>query len=65
MKDENLKGIYVRRCKCGERPYLDRIYGYSSNYWIACNCGYRGEVGTKEEAIDNWNKGKIEKWYIK
>ena len=24
-KDEQLTGIYVKRCKCGARPYMDRV----------------------------------------
>lgn len=62
FKDPVLKGIYVRRCKCGNRPYYDRIQEEIPEYgcWIACNCKMQGEVGvSKEEAIKNWNDGKI------
>ena len=60
-KDPNLEGIYVKRCKCGARPYLDRVASAGGGQWIACNCGAIGESGiTKEEAIDNWNNGNIE-----
>lgn len=59
-KDPELTGIYVKRCKCGARPYHDRIYAHPS-VWIACNCGRMGISGSdKEEAVRNWNEGKME-----
>jgi hypothetical protein len=59
-KDKELEGIYVKRCKCGARPYYDRVCSGSGGEWIACNCGRSGEVGlTKQEAIDNWNSDKL------
>ena len=61
-KDKELKGIYVKRCKCGARPYLDRIVIYPTPFWIACNCGRIGESDTdKQEAINNWNNDKLNK----
>jgi hypothetical protein len=59
-KDPELEGIYVKRCKCGARPYFDRIAIYPTSYWIACNCGRIGTSAfTKEECIDNWNHDKL------
>lgn len=61
-KDPALANIYVRRCKCGERPYYDRILEEIPSYgcWVQCTCGLVGESGSsKKEAIDNWNAGKI------
>ncbi len=59
-KDPELKGVYVKRCKCGARPYYDRISIYGGGRWLACNCGRVGESGeTKQDAINNWNKDKI------
>ena len=59
-KDEELKCIYVKRCKCGARPYFDRISIPNGGQWIACNCGRITDSGhTKQEAIDNWNNDKI------
>lgn len=58
QKDPELRGIYVKRCKCGARPYFDRIDPWllSRGCWIQCPCGRTGESGsTKQEAIDNWN----------
>jgi hypothetical protein len=63
-KDPELKGIYVKRCKCGARPHHDRIAVYPTPQWIACNCGKVGKSGlTKEEAVENWNKGEYEYSY--
>lgn len=60
-KDPALKGIYVRRCKCGGRPYLDRIAIVPTPWWLKCNCGAWGKSGmSKEEAIQNWNENKLE-----
>ena len=62
-KDPQLSGIYIRRCKCGLRPYYDRINPYipTDGCWIACNCGKIGVSGiSKEEAIENWNNNKFE-----
>ena len=57
MKDERLKGIYVRRCKCGERPQSDREISVWS-WWINCECGCQARSGDSlQEAVDNWNKG--------
>lgn len=62
FKDPELKGIYVKRCKCGNRPYFDRIPIGKPLFWIACNCGRIGESGyNKQIAIDNWNKNLITK----
>jgi len=58
-RDPLLRGVYVRRCKCGCRPYLDRVIG--RNWWIACNCGRFGIVGCDIlQAIKNWNNGLID-----
>lgn len=58
-KDPDLKGIYVRRCKCGGRPYLDRIAIVPTPWWLKCNCGYSGESGdSPEEAAKFWNEKK-------
>ena len=55
-KDPDLTGIYVKRCKCGARPYLDRIMISPIQWWIACNCGRTGNSDSnKQTAIDNWN----------
>ena len=63
-KDPELKGIYVKRCKCGARPYHDRIAVYPTPQWIACNCGKVGKSAlTKQEAVENWNKNKMEYEY--
>ena len=61
-KDPDLKGVYVKRCKCGARPYLDRIpLGTFTVWWIACNCGSTGKGDkSKQTAIDNWNNDKLE-----
>ena len=60
-KDPELKGIYVKRCKCGARPYYDRIAIYPTPQWIACNCGRIGMSNTnKDVAIENWNNDKLE-----
>lgn len=59
-KDPELKGIYVKRCKCGARPYYDRIAIYPPPQWIRCNCGRTGESDlNKKIAIDNWNNDKL------
>lgn len=59
-KDPELKGIYVKRCKCGARPYYDRVMTYPISHWIACNCGRTGISDIdKDVAIDNWNKNKL------
>jgi hypothetical protein len=59
-KDPELKGIYVKRCKCGARPYYDRISIYPTPHWIKCNCGRSGESASdKQKAIDNWNNDKL------
>ena len=63
QKDPELKGIFVRRCKCGDRPYYDRTYpGPPTRIcWIACNCGQIGEGAfSKEECIENWNNNKMD-----
>lgn len=62
-KDPELEGIYVKRCKCGARPYYDRIDPYASwmGCWIECRCGKVGESGSsKQEAVDNWNNDKMD-----
>lgn len=60
-KDPELKGIYVKRCKCGARPYYDRIAVFPKPQWIKCNyCKRTGESDfTKQGAIDNWNNDKL------
>jgi hypothetical protein len=60
-KDIALEGIYVMRCKCGARPYHDRIATYPTPQWIKCNsCGRTGESDCdKQTAIDNWNNNII------
>lgn len=63
FKDPELKGIYVRRCKCGSRPEYDRIDPCIPTYgcWIECRCGLVGKSGnSKQEAIDLWNSGEFE-----
>ena len=60
-KDLDLEGIYVKRCKCGARPYLDRIAIYPTPYWIKCNCDRTGKSDLdKQKAIDNWNNDVLE-----
>lgn len=55
-KDPRLAGKYVMRCKCGRRPYSDRLYARASN-WIACNCGrITSSFTTLAEAIQAWNQ---------
>ena len=61
FKDPNLKGLYVKRCKCGARPYFDRISAPPFPKWIACNCGKTGRSDVdKQKAIDNWNNNILE-----
>ena len=40
-KDEKLTGIYVKRCKCGARPYSDEVAIGSRPTWIACKAFIR------------------------
>jgi len=55
-KDPVLKGIYVKRCKCGARPNHDRVASAQPSHWIACSCGRTGKSSLNfQEAIDNWN----------
>jgi len=64
-KDPELKGMYVKRCKCGARPYHDRIAIYPPPQWIGCNCGRTAEASLdKQEAIDNWNNDILSHFYI-
>jgi hypothetical protein len=65
-KDEQLKGIYVKRCKCGARPYMDRIMVGSIPKWLKCDsCGRTTDSDCdKQVAIDNWNKDKINYNYL-
>jgi len=59
-KDPDLKGIYVKRCKCGARPYYDRIAIVPMPQWIQCNCGRIGKSDfDKQVAINNWNSDKL------
>lgn len=59
-KDPELKGIYVKRCKCGTRPYIDRIAIVPTPWWIKCECGRTGKSDIdKQKAIDNWNNNKL------
>lgn len=60
VKDPELKGIYVKRCKCGARPCHDRCPAAPTTHWIACQCGRTGESDvSKQVAIDNWNNDKL------
>ena len=60
IKDPDLKGIYVKRCKCGNRPHLDRDVSPPTTWWIKCNCGRWGEIDVdKQVAIANWNNNKL------
>ena len=62
-KDPDLAGIYVKRCKCGARPSIDRIPLGQDIWWIGCNCGRIGESSIdKQEAIDNWNNNKLSQY---
>lgn len=59
-KDPNLKGIYVKRCKCGARPFYDRIMIGMIPKWIKCNCGRTGKSDIDfDTAVDNWNKDNL------
>lgn len=61
-RDPELRGVYVKRCKCGKRPQYDRVDPCMPSYgcWITCICGKEGLSGSsKTEAIDNWNDGKL------
>ena len=59
-KDPKFEGIYVKRCKCGARPYHDRIYGFSCSQWVSCGyCGRTGKSGTFKEAVENWNTDNV------
>ena len=59
-KDPDLKGIYVKRCKCGARPHLDRTPIHVNIWWIGCNCGRKGKSDIiKQKAIDNWNNDEL------
>ena len=59
-KDPEIRGIYVKRCKCGARPYFDRIAATPFPKWIACNCGRKSESDlNKQAAINNWNNDKL------
>jgi len=58
-KDPVFSGIYVKRCKCGARPYYDRIYPNFS-HWVACRCGVKGKSDKNLlKAIENWNNGSL------
>jgi hypothetical protein len=60
FKDPDLKGIYVKRCKCGARPSLDRDVSPPTTWWIGCNCGRNSEPDvSKQKTIDNWNDNKL------
>ena len=61
-KDKQLEGIYVKRCKCGARPYMDRIMAGGIPKWLKCDSCGRTSVSDcdKQVAIDNWNNDKIE-----
>lgn len=55
-KEPELKGISVKRCVCGERPYHDKIGKSPTPQWIQCICGRTGKSDlNKQVAIDNWN----------
>lgn len=59
-KDPELKGVYVKRCKCGARPYIDRVAIAPTPWWIQCDCGRKGESSlNKNKAIDNWNNNNL------
>lgn len=56
FKDPLLKGIYVKRCKCGKRPYTDRCPASQTTWWIVCDCGRESEPELElSKTIDNWN----------
>ena len=60
-KDEKLTGIYVKRCKCGARPYSDEVAIGSRPTWIACNCGRQTKsFPTLEKAIEAWNSDDLD-----
>lgn len=60
-KDPQLEGIYVKRCKCGARPFYDRIAIFPTPQWIKCQCGRTGKSDiSKENAINNWNNNILE-----
>lgn len=65
-KDPELEGIYVKRCKCGARPYYDRICVSPVIRWIKCNyCDRTGKSDNCfQTAIDNWNYDILAiQWY--
>jgi len=64
-KDPALTGIYVKRCKCGARPYLDRIMIGSIPKWLKCDvCSKTSKSDTdKQSAIDNWNNDVVDHIY--
>lgn len=61
-KDDQLTGIYVKRYKCGARPYMDRVMSGGIPKWLKCDyCGRTSKSDCdKQTAIDNWNQNKIE-----
>lgn len=60
-KDPLLSGFYVKRCKCGCRPYSDRTATPGGAWWLTCeNCDKESEAAaTLQEAIENWNTDKL------
>ena len=61
-RDPELRGVYVRRCKCGKRLQFDRIdpYAHWMGCWITCICGRTAKSGdSKESASENWNNNYI------
>ena len=60
-KDPVLAGIYVKRCKCGARPYHDRTAIGTGLHWIGYECGKTAKCDWDlQVAIDNWNNGIYE-----
>lgn len=60
-KDPQLEGFYVKRCKCGARPYMDRICIGGEPKWLKCDFCHKetDSDSDKQVAIDNWNNEKI------
>ena len=61
-KDPKLNNIYVKRCKCGARPYSDRmLFPSYTLYWIQCNYCNKSSVSdiSLKKTISNWNNDKL------
>lgn len=64
VKDRVLSGVYVRRCRCGRRPWHDRIFGCTTHtnerYWLHCCCGLKtDEYKELVDAVEAWNQQKV------